>query len=221
MANVEMTLKAPPMQGKRVREDLTGKRFGRWTVMELHPVRSKSGRARWVCRCDCGNQGVVEALNLKQGGSNSCGCYNKDKTSEANSTHNMSSRAEYSPWKAMRMRCNNPNNANYDRYGGRGIKVCDRWNDFSAFLEDMGPRPTPDHTIERRDNDGDYEPGNCFWATRLEQAHNTSRSIILPDGRVLATLVRESGLKPWVVRDRLARGLSVEEALSNSDRAEF
>lgn len=196
------------------RQDLTGQRFGRLTVISLDPIRSKSGRARWFCKCDCGGQCVSEALNLRQGSTNSCGCYSRQRSSEAKTTHGLSKMPEYSPWKAMRKRCNNPNTESAHCYIGRGITVCDRWSDFTLFLEDMGPRPSPLHTIERRDNNKGYEPSNCYWATRAEQGVNTRRNIVLPDGSLLAQRIRESGIKPSIVYKRLRRGCSVERALT-------
>lgn len=126
--------------------------------------------------------------------------------------------SEYMTWKSMRMRCTNPNDKRYARYGGRGIKVCERWQSFKNFIADMGPRPSPEHSIERRDNDGDYSPVNCHWATAVEQANNVSRNRLLTfrgETMTLAQAVRVSGT-PFCasrVRWRLEKGWPVEAAL--------
>ena len=124
---------------------------------------------------------------------------------------------EYVVWSSMRDRCNNPRNQRFARYGGRGISVCERWNDFANFLEDMGRRPTLNHTIERMNNDGSYEPGNCRWATRAEQNENQSTTRkVTAYGRTqsVSAWAREIGVSRESLRDRLNRGMSPEEAVS-------
>ncbi len=126
---------------------------------------------------------------------------------------------EYIVWSAMRDRCTNPKNNRYARYGGRGISVCGQWNDFVVFRADMGLRPSPQHTIERKDNDGNYEPDNCRWATRSEQNNNQSHTRMLTAfNRTLSVSAwaREIGITRESLRDRLARGMSVEDALSKA-----
>lgn len=126
--------------------------------------------------------------------------------------------SEYMTWKAMRARCFNPSDKRYARYGGRSIKVCERWNDFKLFLQDMGLRPSPQHSIERRNNDGHYEPSNCCWATPIEQANNVSRNrIVSYNGKQLtiAQLVRTSGtpFNSSRIRWRLENGWPLNDAL--------
>lgn len=131
-------------------------------------------------------------------------------------THGMSRTPENNIWRDMHARCKNPNRKEYKRYGGRGIAVCERWEEFENFLRDMGSRPTPLHTLERSDGDGNYCPENCRWATRKEQSRNTSRNRFFElDGRrvTLAELVEERGLSYGTVSKRLSRGFSIERAL--------
>ena len=141
--------------------------FGDWTVLSYAGV-DKNRNGRWLCACECGTVKVVYTHHLTSGRSQGCGC--------TKVVHGLTGTAEYQAWKNMRKRCYNQENPRYPDYGGRGIKICDRWlNDPAAFLEDMGERPSPDHSIDRRDNDGDYEPSNCRWATRSEQQRNKRR----------------------------------------------
>lgn len=124
---------------------------------------------------------------------------------------------EYSAWKHMRERCSRQKNASYSHYGGRGIKVCERWGDFVAFLEDMGKRPSPQHQLDRLDNNGNYEPSNCRWATPREQANNRRSNRIIEYGgerKTLAEWARASGLSRQILYWRLKTGKSIDEALS-------
>ena len=159
--------------------ELVGMRFGRLVVI----VRSKtsSRRSAWLCKCDCGEQKVVIGQNLVKGKTRSCGCLQREEQSErikkSNTVHghNRAGRGNQSPtwnsWSSMKKRCNNENHVSYQSYGGRGIKVCDRWNVFDNFLEDMGERPNG-KTLDRIDVDKGYFPENCRWATLSEQQKN-------------------------------------------------
>jgi len=148
-----------------------GQKFGRWTVNKF--VRS----GLYSCKCACGTVSEVHTSNLTSGKSKSCGCLR----SEARRKHGMSSTREYRIWSAMRDRCSNPRRKGFKYYGGRGITVCARWGDFRTFLADMGPCPSPRHSIDRIDVDRGYEPGNCRWATSAAQASNkrSAREVVL------------------------------------------
>jgi hypothetical protein len=160
-----------PKRIGRPRIDLTGKRFGRFTAIAFHPRRTANGSSYWLCRCDCGVEKLVQYSNLKSGNQQSCGCLRRDLSSDWNRTHGMKNTPEYAAWHAMRHRCDNPNNAHYADYGGRGITVCKRWEKFENFYADMGKRP-PNLTLERNDVNGNYEAGNCRWASRKDQQRN-------------------------------------------------
>jgi hypothetical protein len=147
-------------------KDITGVRFGRLVVSEY------VGRSLWHCFCDCGNETVLKTGALTSGNSGSCGCGQRDMMSATKATHRMSNTSEYRSWGDMlvRVRCKHGRRWHY--YGSRGITVCARWEVFEEFLADMGPKPTPKHTLDRINNNGNYEPGNCRWATMKEQRAN-------------------------------------------------
>lgn len=200
-------------------KDLTGNRYGQLVVLECLGVRNdygSHGSMLWSCVCDCGQESIKSTALLGTGRVNSCGCL-VAKKNRARSTHGKTHIPEYWVWAAMRQRCSNSTDRYYANYGGRGIKVCDRWAKFENFLADMGRRPSSKHTIDRINNDGDYEPGNCRWATQLEQAQNTTRTHwITHDGRTqsLSAWAREVGLTQAALKIRLRKGWPLETALT-------
>lgn len=192
------------MAEKIVSQDSVGMVFGRLTVVRefMGPNGTKARARHWECQCICGRITTVITNNLKQRGTGSCGC----TTIEANTTHGMTNTPEYEIWIQMKGRIQNPNHTSYKNYGARGISLDPRWLDFGAFIKDVGMRPSPKHSIERINNEGNYEPDNVRWATRAEQNRNKrSNRNITYNGKTqcMADWAKEMGISPRALSRRL------------------
>ena len=191
--------------------NLVGKRYGRLVVLLLAPKLSPGDVIRWLCLCDCGNEAVVSRLELRSGDTKSCGCLGSEskKTIALKHGHTRNGHSpEYRAWYAMRRRCSEKKNVGYANYGGRGISFAKRWEIFENFFADMGPKPSASHSLDRIDNDGNYEPGNCRWATKNEQMRKTRRSLLVEyNGQKipLAELAQRVGIKYKTLLQRLYR----------------
>ena len=191
--------------------DLTGQTFGRWRVVRKAPVMSHG--AMWICECQCGSVKSVTAASLRRGESTSCGC---SVVNAVGARHPL-----YNTWQAVMRRCYRPSARGFDRYGGRGITVCERWYSLPNFIADMGPKPTPEHTVDRIDSKGNYEPSNCRWASPIEQGRNKQNNRILEINgvrRCIAEWSEISGIGPNTVKCRLDRGWSDERAVFEPSR---
>ena len=206
----------------RAFHDLTGKRFTRLLAIEHERRMIKSSRGMspaifWKCKCDCGKVVYVRTYCLESGNTKSCGCFNADQK-RTPKTHGMSKSITYSRWQHMKQRCSDSNYRNFDYWGGRGIKVCDSWKkSFDSFYADMGECPSPNHSLDRINNDGNYEPANCRWALRFEQSRNTRRNRLITIGSETKSLVEwseQSGVKSRTIRCRIdTLGWSEEDAV--------
>lgn len=198
--------------------DLAGQKFNRLTVLSI-VGRDSRGRATWLCRCECGNTVVARSYKLVSGKTKSCGCRHKEAAREngkASGTHGMHLEPEYSAWHSMKGRCLNPNHHDFHNYGGRGITVCERWLKFENFYADMGKRPEGKSLDRFPNNDGNYEPGNCRWATPKEQSNNRRSNVFIEFGAVRKTKTewaREIGISFESLCKRLKKW-SLERALT-------
>lgn len=210
------------MKSKPLDEILNGVyRFGNYLVIGEGEYNPKKRLAK--CRCDCGAVKDVSTANLRSGRSTQCAdCAKLSSKRITSKTHGMSYTPEYEAWKAMKLRCNNPKNHNYYNYGARGISVCERWKVFENFFSDMGCRPSPDHSLDRIDNDGDYTPENCRWALREEQAQNrrvTLKTDINGEQVAISKIAKESGVSPSTMAFRINKlGWSLKDAMNRPVR---
>ena len=204
------------MAGLR-RKKISG-RFGRLVVENFSHI-SNSGSAVWKCICDCGNVAYVTYSNLTHRTTRSCGCLLSETLVDRNvknTKHGGSYSSEYKCWRSMLNRCRNTKDKDYHRWGGRGIEV--RYKDFAEFFNDVGPRPSPNYSVDRYPNkNGHYEPGNCRWATRTEQQRNKNNNVVLTlngTSRLLAEWAEILGVDHRRLRNRVRKGWSDQEALT-------
>lgn len=193
-------------------------KYGRWNIKDTGWTRSVGARIYNAadCQCDCGSRRVIRLDQLKGGQSKSCGCLTRDVAAARATIHGATKSRLHNLWCGMRARCNKPTRRGYSEYGGRGIKVCSRWEDFECFRRDIGEPPSTKHSLDRIDVNGNYEPGNVRWATSAEQNANKRDNIftvINGEKLCLKEACRRVGIKYPTVQGRMSRGWSLEAAL--------
>jgi len=202
---------------------MIGSTFERWTVL-AEGGRAKNGSIKYLCRCECGTQREVLSRSLKAGVSKSCGCLMKELAVKRKSRlkHGLTNNHPlWKKWINMRDRCNNPNGVDYQRYGARGIKVDEQWDDFEQFIKDMGEQPKGT-TLDRIGVNGNYSAENCRWATHKQQARNKTNSVMLKAfGKIkqLNEWADDFGINHHRIRQRLAMGWTSEKALTTKIRS--
>lgn len=199
---------------------MIGRIIGRLTVVSLAPRKSGNAALFWHCQCTCGNMVIHSTSRLKFGETKSCGCYGRELSAAGRKTHGHTSKGKrtqtYISWHSMFSRCREKNPRTYKNYGSRGITVCERWNKFENFIADMGERPEG-HTLDRINNDGNYEPSNCKWSLRKEQCRNRSTSRFLNyknETLTIAEWAEKLGIKYHTIISRLGKGLPTEDCLN-------
>ena len=199
------------------RKDLTGLRFGRLTVVSEHSNRGP-GRYYWTCICDCGSTTVVEGSELKKGATKSCGCLKREQKPPVTKTHGLSKTKLYKIWVAMRQRCENPNDPNFDRYGGRGITVCGEWHRFEPFMEWALSNGYMEGKVDldRKENDKGYSPSNCRFISHRENLRNTHRKlhdVIRGEDITLCDAAEKYGFPYACLYNRFKRGKRGDELI--------
>lgn len=192
--------------------DLSGKQFGLLTVKErCGHIQRNTKQPTWLCVCDCGRSVIALGYQLRNGSQRSCGCLRAKNST----THGLTKSDEYQSWRGMRERCLNSKNSHYSKYGGRGIKFCERWGKFENFYADMGKRPVG-YSLERKNNNADYSPENCCWASPAEQSRNTSRSVMITwkgQTKCLKDWAAEIGITHLALKFRL-KNWTLDKAMS-------
>lgn len=205
--------------------DESGKRYGRITVVSRSGTTS-DGKVAWLCRCDCGNTTEVGGGHLRSGNTTSCGCYGIELLTKRNTKHGLFAAShaftpEYNSWLKMRSRCNDPANPDYLLYGGRGIRVCKEWeNSFEKFFAHVGKRPAAGYTIDRKNTDDNYEPGNVRWATAVQQQNNRRNNVELNLNGEKITYKQAASISSVTrkaIAYRLSKGWTLEDAIKTPD----
>lgn len=202
---------------------IEGGKYGRLLVKRIDTERSGNGKTFWHCLCECGVSKSIRGDMLKSGRAKSCGCFHREISSsicKARKTHGRTGTKIYWTWRHILSRCYKPQTAQYRNYGGRGIIVCERWHKFENFFSDMGHPPSPNHSIDRIDNNGNYEPSNCRWATPKEQGNNTRANKVLffnGESLTLTQWSEKAGLSMSTVSRRIQRGWDIQAALTIKD----
>ena len=205
-------------------ENLTGRRFGRLTALEV--IRG-ARKLHWLCLCVCGKETIVSKCNLVTAHTKSCGCLSVEATKKANTKHGHNKTgkpsSEYTTWASMIQRCTNPKTTRFENHGGRGITICSRWlNSFENFLADMGLKPFQKAQLDRENNNGNYEPGNCRWVTRLVNAGNKRNTIVIiyqGEAKTISEWSKAVGIKASTLRDRYHQGWSHSRMLEQEPRS--
>jgi len=214
------------VNGIRIASEFVSEKLGRWTTLgpkfKLPTGSGNDWKNFQVCQCECGKIAVVCSASLTNGISRSCGCLRAETHRAIKIRHGMSDTPEFKSWQHLIDRTTNPKNKGYADYGGRGIKVCDRWLEpdgrgFVNFFSDVGPKPSPQHSIDRIDNNGNYEPGNCRWATRTEQVRNRRTSLYVTYNGItqhLCDWANDTGISYDILRHRHNNGWDIESMLT-------
>ena len=203
-------------------EDLSGRKFGRWTVLRLHHIKTDKNNKRisyWLCQCECGNRKVVNVTHLKNGTSLSCGCYAKEMSQKRQTTHGLSKTRIYKIWMNIKKRCYNEKTIRFENYGGRGIKVCQEWlDDFINFYNwAINNGYQENLSIDRIDVNGNYEPSNCKWSNAKSQARNRRNNHFITyngETHCIAEWSDITGIKRDVIDNRIRKNWDIERILT-------
>ena len=205
--------------------NITSQVFNRLTVIEIAKEKTTPGHIWWRCRCQCGKEVVLASSQIRSGFTKSCGCLRKEKGRDMLFRHGMKNSREYSAWVHMLGRCFNPRNGKFPLYGGRGIKVCERWQKFENFYSDIGPKPSSKHSINRVNNNGPYSPDNCVWSTSIEQSRNKNNNIRVVYRGASKTIMEWAEILdiPYMtLHSRIVRlKWSAENAIETSSKSHF